>query len=153
MSFESLRTVLAQNHFAAKPAIAATAMVSAAVALMKEHNVDAVVAMNDDRVAGVFTAHDVLTRVIAGARDTATTRIVDALPEEPPRVDADTSIGQTLLLMDERRCDHIAVADRGRVLGVLSRSDLSAWMIRNQQEQLDSAIRAVKFMGLSNRRG
>jgi len=76
-----------------------------------------------------------------------------ALSAEPPRVDIDTSIAQTLVLMNERRCDHVAVADRGRVLGVLSRSELSAWMIRNQQEQLDSAIRAVKFMGLSNRRG
>lgn len=55
--------------------------------------------------------------------------------------------------MDERRCDHVAVADRGRVLGVLSRGDVNAWRIRNQQEQLDSAIRAVKFMGFSNRRG
>ena len=153
MSFESLRTVLAENHITAKPAIAATAPVSAAVALMKEHAVDAVVAMNDDRFAGVFTAHDVLTRVIGNARDTASTRIVDALSDESPRVDIDTSIGQTLMLMNERRCDHAAVIDRGRLLGVLSRSDLSAWMIRNQQEQLDSAIRAVKFMGLSNRRG
>jgi CBS domain-containing protein len=57
------------------------------------------------------------------------------------------------MLMNERRCHHVAVSDRGRVLGVLSREDLSAWMIRDQQEQLDRAIRAVKSMGYSNRRG
>ena len=45
MSFESLRTVLDENHIAASPSIAASATVSAAVALMKERNVDAVVAM------------------------------------------------------------------------------------------------------------
>ena len=153
MSFESLRTVLAENHVAVKPAIAATATVSAAIALMRERNVDAVVAMNGGRFAGVFTARDALTRVIDAARDAGTTRIVDALADESPRVDIDTTIGQTLILMNERRCDHVAVADHGDVLGVLSRNDLNAWMIRNQQEQLDSAIRAVKFMGFSNRRG
>ena len=153
MSFQSLRSVLAENHIAVKPAIAATATVSDAVALMKERNVDAVVAMNDDRFVGLFTAHDVLTCVVGSSRDAATTRIADALSDESPRVDIDATIGQALVLMDERHCDHVAVADRGRVLGVLSRGDLNAWMIRNQQEQIDSAIRAVKIMGFSNRRG
>lgn len=153
MSFESLRTVLAENHIAEKPKIAATATVSAAVALMKERNVDAVVAMDQDRFAGLFTAHDVLARVIGSSRDASATRIADALPEESPRVDIDATIGQTLTLMNERGYDHVAVADHGQVLGVLSRSDLNAWTIRNQQQQLDLAIRAVKFMGFSNRRG
>ena len=76
-----------------------------------------------------------------------------ALSKEPPRVDIDASIGQTLILMNECHCDHVCVAERGRVLGMLSRTDLSTWMIRNQQEQLDAAIRAVKFMGFANRRG
>ena len=153
MSFQSLRNVLAENHIAVRPAIATSAMVSDAIALMKERNVDAVVAMNDDRFAGLFTAHDVLTRVVGSARDAATTRIADALTDESPRVDIDATIAQALILMDDRRCDHVTVADRGRVLGVVSRGDLNAWMLRNQQEQLDSAIRAVKLMGFSNRRG
>ena len=153
MSFQSLRNVLAENHIAVRPAIATSAMVSDAIALMKERNVDAVVAMNDDRFAGLFTAHDVLTRIISTSRDAATTRIADALSDASPRVDIDATIGRALVLMDERRSDYVAVADRGRVLGVLSRGDLNAWLIRNQQEQLDSAIRAVKFMGFSNRRG
>ena len=153
MSFQSLRTVLAESRIADKPAIAATATVSDAVALMTERNVDAVVAMNDDHFAGLFTAHDVLTRVVGASRDATTTRIADALSGEVPRVDIDAMIGQALVLMDDYGCDHVAVAERGRVLGVLSRGDLNAWMIRNQQEQLDSAIRAVKFMGFANRRG
>ena len=153
MSFESLRTVLNENHISASPSIAATATVSAAVALMKERNVDAVVAMDEGRFAGLFTARDVLTHVVASARDAGSTRVADALSGESPRVDIDATIGKTLALMNERRRDHVAVTDDGRVLGVLSRSDLDAWTIRNQQEELDCAIRAVKFMGLSNRRG
>jgi len=153
MTFQSLRVVLAENHVADKPEIAATATVSAAVALMKERNADAVIAMDQGRFAGVFTAHDVLTRVIGAARDAGTTRIADALSGESLRVDIDATIGTTLALMNERRCDHVTVFGDGRVLGVLSRTDLDAWTIRDQQEQLDCAIRAVKLMGFSNRRG
>jgi len=153
VAFQSLRTVLANNHVSDKPAIAATATVSEAVALMKACNADAVIAMDQGRFAGLFTAHDVLTRVIGAARDAGTTRIADALSGESPRVDIDTTVGTALALMNERRCDHVAVTVDGRVLGALSRSDLDAWTIRDQQEQLDCAIRAVKFMGFSNRRG
>jgi len=153
MTFQSLRAVLAENHVADKPAIAATATVSAAVALMKERNADTVIAMDEGRFAGLFTAQDVLTQVIGAARDAGTTRIADALSGESPCVDIDATIAKTLALMSERHCDHVAVTDNGRVLGVLSRSDLNAWTIRNQQEELDCAIRAVKFMGFSNRRG
>ncbi|HVN36037.1 MAG TPA: CBS domain-containing protein [Casimicrobiaceae bacterium] len=76
MSFESLRTVLA-DHVRDRPAIAATATVCDAVALMKARH-------------------------------------------------ADAAIAHALVLMDDRGCDHVAVADRGRVLGVLSRGDLDA---------------------------
>ena len=153
MSFESLRTVLAENHIAEKPKIAATATVSAAVALMKERNVDAVVAMDQDRFAGLFTAHDVLARVIGSSRDASATRIADALPERVAarrhrRDDrADAHADERARVRSRSRDGH------GQVLGVLSRSDLNAWTIRNQQQQLDLAIRAVKFMGFSNRRG
>ena len=153
MTFQSLRAVLAENHVADKPSIAATATVSAAVALMKERNADAVIAMDQGRFAGVFTAHDVLARVIGAARDASATCIADALSGESPRVDIDATIGKTLALMTERCCDHVAVTEDGQVLGVLSRSDLDAWTIRSQQEELDRAIRAVKLMGFSNRRG
>jgi CBS domain-containing protein len=94
-----------------------------------------------------------MTNVVGAARDAGTTRIADALSGESPRIDIDATIAKTLALMNQGRCDHVAVTGDGRVLGVLSRSDLDAWTIRNQQEELDCAIRAVKFMGFSNRRG
>ena len=57
MSFQSLRNVLAENHIAVRPAIATSAMVSDAIALMKERNVvrseqpgEAIVVHRDDRV-------------------------------------------------------------------------------------------------------
>ena len=93
---------------------------------MKERNADAVVAMDRGAFAGLFTARDVLTRVIGAARDAGTTRITDALSGDSPFVDIDTTVGTTLALMNERRCDHVAVTGDGRVLGVLSRSDLDA---------------------------
>src|SRR4030095_10278356 len=69
---------------------------------MKERNADAVIAMDEGRCAGLFTAHDVLTRVIGSARDASMTCIADALSGESPCVDIDSTIGQTLALMDER---------------------------------------------------
>jgi len=67
-------------------------------------------------------------------------------------VDDDTSARGALAIMHARRRDHVAVTVCGRLMGVLSRYDLAAWIIRQQREQLDCAIRAGKRAGYSNRR-
>lgn len=58
--------------------------------------------------------------------------------------DPPTSATGALAIMDAQRCDHVAITARGRLMGVLSRYDLAAWIIR---KQLDCAIRAVKRVG------
>lgn len=153
MFYQSLRNVLDEYPIHVVPSISATATVSAAIALMKERNVDAVVAMDGGHLAGLFTARDVTIRVVGAARDAGTTRIADAMSAAPPSLDINTTIDHTLGLMNERGFQHVVVSASGRVVGVLSRHELADWIIRNQQEQLDCAIGAVKRMGYSNRRG
>jgi CBS domain-containing protein len=152
MSFESLRTVLDETPLAAAPSIAATASVSAAIALMKSCDADVVMAMADGCIAGLLTARDALVRVFGAARNADTTRIID-VSHKSPAVDVNTSVTRALDLMNESDSDHVTVSANGRLIGVLSRHELTRWIIRNQQEQLDCAIRAVRSMGYSNRRG
>lgn len=153
MLYGSLRNVLDGHAVTASPAIAITATVSAAIALMKKHGVDAVMAMDGGRCAGLFTAHDAALRVVGARRDAGAMRIGEALPGEAPSVDVNTPIGQALDLMTEHHCQYLVVTMNGRLLGMLSRQDLTDWVIRSQQEQIDCAIRAVKRIGFSNSRG
>ena len=47
----------------------------------------------------------------------------------------------------------LPVEDGGQVRGLISMGDVTRWVIRSQQEELDTAIGAVKRMCYSNRRG
>ncbi|HEY2863902.1 MAG TPA: CBS domain-containing protein [Casimicrobiaceae bacterium] len=153
MLYGSLRNVLDGHPVTTSPAIAITATVSAAIALMRKHDVDAVMAMDDGRCAGLFTAHDAALRVVGAKRDASAMRVGEALPGEAPSVDLNTPIGQALDFMTEHHCQYLVVTANGRLLGMLSRHDLTDWVIRSQQEQIDCAIRAVKRIGFASGRG
>ena len=152
MTFESLRTIMDDVRIADPPSIAASAPVADAVAMMRACDVDVLVVEDAGHFVGVFTARDAVTRMADSTHDPGRASIRDALRPDTLAVDVDTSATGALAIMDARRCDHVAITARGRLMGVLSRYDLAAWIIRKQREQLDCAIRAVKRVGYSNRR-
>jgi CBS domain-containing protein len=152
MSFTSLKAVLDDRRLSSSPSIPVTATVAAAMTLMQEHRAEVVIALDGGRFAGLFTARDAIACVVGSVRPVETICLLDALPEGSAPIDIETDAEDALILMDQRDSHHIAVSSCGQVLGTLSRRDLSAWIIRNQQEELDHAFRAVQNMSYSNRR-
>jgi CBS domain-containing protein len=152
MSFTSLKCVLDDRRLSSSPTIPVAATVAAAMTLMQEHRADVVMALDGGRFAGLFTARDAIACVVGNVRPVETIRLIDAIRSESSPIDIETDAEDALILMDQRDSHHIAVSSCGQVLGTLSRRDLSAWIIRNQQEQLDHAYRAVQQMSYSNRR-
>ena len=55
--------------------------------------------------------------------------------------------------MSDRHHRHLPVLENGKVVGLVSMGDITRAYIRSQQEQVDTALRAVKQMAMSNRRG
>lgn len=152
MYLESLAAVLADRRTDPAPVIAASANVAAAAALMSDRHADALVAMDGDALAGVVTAQDVVTRAVAARRDLASTRVAELLEQPAGTLSREVSAFQALRWMDARGCQHVAV-DGERGPCILSRRDLTDWVIRTQQAELDCAIGAVKQLGFANRRG
>ena len=153
MSLESLATVLSDGRHGPAPTIAASAYVAAAIELMHDHDVDALIAMNGNRIAGVFTTRDIVAGVLVSRRDVACTRLSDVLRQPAISLPADANAFEALRCMDDCGCHHVAVDRRDHLPCILSRRDLTDWIIRRQQEQLDCAIGAVRQMGFTNRRG
>lgn len=150
MSFESLRSVIDEARVSEEPTIPASAPVSAAIAMLKERDLEALMVVDAGRVAGVFTVREALACVASGEADA--TPIGDALMVAPVSADVSMTVTQALELMNERRSRYVTVWANARMLGILSKDALTGWVIRNQQEQLDCAIRAVKRIAYTNRR-
>jgi CBS domain-containing protein len=97
--------------------------VFAAARLMKKHHVGALMVVDGDRLAGIFTERDVVFRVLAEGRDASTTRVSEVMTANPRTVDADKAVGHALMLMYDGGFRHVPIVDDGKPLGMISARD------------------------------
>lgn len=91
-----------------------------AARLMARRKVGAVMVVKDERLVGIFTERDAVYRVVAKARDAATTPLSEVMTPDPKTVDPDDSFGYALLLMHEHGFRHAPVTENGRPVGIVS---------------------------------
>ena len=98
-----------------------------AVATMASARIGAVLVVENDRLAGIFTERDLMTKVVAADRDPATTRVADIMTREVKTVQVDDAAIDCLETMDEGKFRHMPVVDEaGRPIGMLSQRDFVA---------------------------
>jgi CBS domain-containing protein len=112
--------------------IAPTATVLEATQLMNRHNIGALVVTMDgggcERVIGMFTERDVLTRVVAEQRDPMRTLVEDVMSTNVAFCHQETEIDEVGGIMRERRIRHLPVCENdGELKGLISIGDINAW--------------------------
>jgi CBS domain-containing protein len=101
-----------------------TASVREAARIMVETGVDCLVVERPPDILGVFTAHDMVRRVVAAGRDPGATMLVDVMTSPVVTCGPDDDIRRCIRIMAEREVGHLVVVDRGRLKGILSLRDL-----------------------------
>ncbi len=129
---------------AAKPdprvmAVAPDATVTYAVCLMNHRDVGAVLVMDGERLAGIFTERDVLRRVIEPGLDPSITRVHEVYTDKPSTIGGSEPAERALDVMVDGGFRHVPVVERGRVLGILSMREVTGWLIRRLQADDDEA--------------
>ncbi|HEX6298319.1 MAG TPA: CBS domain-containing protein [Burkholderiales bacterium] len=94
--------------------------VSVAAALMQEGKVGAVLVLEGERLAGIFTERDAVYRVMAAGRDPRATLLREVMTPDPLTVAPEETFGYALLLMHEKGFRHAPVVVDGRPIGVVS---------------------------------
>lgn len=120
------------------------ATVLAATKIMNHHKIGAlVVTLSDenigehegcDRVVGMFSERDVLSRVVAQKRDPESTLVEEIMTTEVVFCRPETELDEVSAGMRERRIRHMPVCDgEGRLAGLISIGDVNAWHARGQE--------------------
>lgn len=91
-----------------------------AAELMAKKNIGAVMVVEQERLAGIFTERDALFRVIARGLDVHTTRLAEVMTAEPRTVDPTKSYGYALVMMQENGFRHAPVIENGKPIGIVS---------------------------------
>ena len=113
-------------------ALKKTATVLDAARLMSRRSINSVLVMDGDILEGIFTARDLVRRVIAAGLS-LDTLLGDAMTADPETIGPTETPIRGLRRMFEGGFRHLPVVADGKVLGVISRRDL----FRDEQELID----------------
>ncbi|MCE4628630.1 MAG: CBS domain-containing protein [Desulfurococcales archaeon] len=115
--------------------------VADAIRVMAEHNIGAVVIVDDKfRPIGIFTERDLLIKVCAKGLDPKSVKLEEVMTKDPVTISEDTPALQALEIMMNFGFRHLPVVDENGILvGVVSIRDLSKPMVEVDVSELHSA--------------
>jgi CBS domain-containing protein len=132
----TVRQVIAsKQHGAAIHSVPTEASVLTAVDAMSQVHIGALLVMENERIAGIVSERDVMTRVILQRRDPAKVVVGDIMTVDVVCIDHASSVEEAFAVMTDRLCRHLPVIENDRVVAVLSIGDLGRWV--SQQQDFD----------------
>ena len=126
MKAQTATTVLTAGQIMQKPVLATTMRASArdvAAQLVRNEFSGMPVAERDGTLMGVVTEADIL-RVLGEGKALETLTAADIMTEKPATVDLEAPITEVIQVLQEHRILRVPVTERGRLVGIISRSDI-----------------------------
>lgn len=106
------------------------------VSRMTAVNVGAVTVLEGEKLMGVFSERDLMTRVVVAGRDPHTTRLDEVMTTEVVTADLCESRDACLEKMQRAGCRHLPVLANGHVIAMISMRDLLWDEIEEQVEEI-----------------
>lgn len=98
--------------------------VRAACRVMTEKKIGALLVLENDRIAGIFTERDALNKILSAGLDPDVTTLVQVMVCDPLTIGADKPLAYALYMMAEGGFRHVPVVDQnGAPLGMVSARD------------------------------
>lgn len=116
--------------------IAPTASVYDAIALMAEERVGALLVTLGDQLAGLVSERDYARKVILMGRSSKSTTVSEIMSAPVIFVTPNTSVGECMSIITERRIRHLPVVEHGLLVGMISIGDLVNWILDAQREHI-----------------
>ncbi len=104
---------------------------------MAQRNVGALPVVDGERLVGLFSERDVITRVVAKGLDPATTALKDVMTKDLVVATVDEEVTACLAKMQQAHCRHLPVVDGERLLGFISLRDLLQKDLSQKTEDLE----------------
>lgn len=130
-----------------------TTTVVRAARTMSERRIGAVPVMDGDRLVGIFTERDVLSRIVAAGVDPASTMVGSVMTTDLIVAEVSETHEACLRRMQQARVRHLLVLEKGRLTGILSMRDLLAVEIEERDQAINQLNAYVYDMPNSNPTG
>lgn len=115
-----------------------------ALEIMAQYDVGALIVLDGQRLAGMFSERDYARKVILQGKVSVYTKVSDVMTDKVVSVTMNHTIEQCLTLMSEKHFRHLPILDdEGMVVNIVSIGDIVKEMISQQQfiiNQLENYI-------------
>ena len=125
--------------------VAPDSTVLAALELLAEHDIGALVVIEEGRPVGILSERDCARKVELQGRTAATTRVRDIMTAKVLAVRPEQSPEDCRRIMGAARIRHLPVVDGGRAIGMLSSKDILDEVIA-EDEQLIRRLETERLM-------
>jgi CBS domain-containing protein len=125
-------------------AISPRTSITDAITRMNDRHIGSVLVMDGDRLVGIFTERDVLTRVVPNHLDADSIPVAEVMTRQPITIGPGTTVEEAMMVISDTRRRHLPVVQGGRVLGMISIGDLTRFMVRDQKRTIDDLIDYVQ---------
>lgn len=115
--------------------VAPDSTVAAALQLMLDKDVGALVVIKDNAIAGIFSERDFARKVILKGTSVFEATVSDLMTPDVITVTPDQSIDECMTLMTANRIRHLPVLENRALVGIVSIGDIVAALI-SEKEQL-----------------
>ena len=107
------------------------------IARMVEHNVGAIVVLEDGKLSGIFTERDYLRRVVLQGRSTESTPVSEVMTSDVITVDPETTVEECMQMMTQHKCRHLPVMREGALSGIISIGDCVKQISRSAEARVE----------------
>ena len=110
--------------------------VFAALQMMADKNVGALLVTKEGKLVGIVSERDYSRKVVLLGRSSRKTAVREILSGHLVQVTPDHTVEECMRLMTENRIRHLPVLDGGKIAGVVSIGDLVNWIISVQNSAI-----------------
>ncbi len=123
--------------------ISPDATVFSALELMAEKNIGALVVLDGESLAGIFSERDYARKVILKGKASKETSVREIMTSEVTTVRPEQSVDECMALMTDKRIRHLPVFEEEKLAGLISIGDVVKAVISEREfviKQLESYI-------------
>ena len=101
------------------------------------HACGSILVCDGDRLCGIFTERDLMTRVVGQSLDPKAIQLKEVMTRDPDRIESTATAREALRRMDEFGYRHLPVMGDGHVIGVISLRDLPIEIVAGMLPELE----------------
>ena len=113
------------------------------VAKMNSEKIGALLVIDNDKLVGIFTERDVLTRVATKELNVREMPVSDVMTTHVATLSPEDTVRDAMRVITEKRFRHIPVAKDGAIQGVVSSGDLTRWIVSSQEREIEDLVKYI----------